>query len=325
MSIQINDNEELSLFICCTPLQGLIAKRIIQEKNIRPEKCSIFYYTSHDNAVYRETFEELEKLSNNAIFFHWKPNFPKYFYTVKKLARNLTYNTIYLASIDSILAQILLSQKKHRKIYTFDDGTANIVKGSCYHSGLQSDKKKRTIFWLLGNRYCINKIKKETSIHYTIYKNIENITPHPIYLTLFKKAKDLLKKEKECTVILGSVFDEIFNIENKEILLNRMCAVINSRQGEIYYIPHPRDSTRLNIKAERVDSKLIAEKIIFDLAKSYSTINLFGFSSSAQLNLSSETYIKNYFFKFKEERRWVEEVRDICERISLNKIEIVNI
>ena len=79
-----NKKTNKNLFICCTPLQGLIAKRIIETKKLKKEDCVVFFYTSFDNEVYRNHYEELEKLCIEGCYYVWKPNFPKYIIDAKK-------------------------------------------------------------------------------------------------------------------------------------------------------------------------------------------------------------------------------------------------
>ena len=65
----------------------------------------------------------------------------------------LEYSSAYLASVSSVFVLLALSLKKHRRLYTFDDGTANLSPSSSYAETYELSVKKYLALKLFGNKY----------------------------------------------------------------------------------------------------------------------------------------------------------------------------
>ncbi|MFX5344515.1 glycosyltransferase family 52, partial [Acinetobacter baumannii] len=77
--------------------------------------------------------------------------------------------------IDNKYTHKILSTVNFKNLYTYDDGAANVVKNSIYFKQTFMSKLKDILFKLMGVEFNLNKIKKISRKHYTIYKGIQNI------------------------------------------------------------------------------------------------------------------------------------------------------
>ena len=313
------------LFICCTPLQGIIARRIIEMEGFKKEDCVVFYYTSFDSEVYRNYYKDLMELCSEGLYYVWKPNFPIYVLDAKKFFKKFKFQDYYFASIDSIFVQLALSTGKKYKIYTFDDGTANIVAGSNYLKN-QKISFKRSIFFTLGNRFSSQKIRKNIVKHYTIFPELKNIIDEKISLSLFQNNDLVLEEKKKCTVILGTVYEEIFiNSQDLKIVKKKIIEQLSKFSGDIFYIPHPRELYWNIPKAKYIKTKKIAEEVVLDLFKEFSTVDLVSFGSTAQLNLALTSGVNNFYFKHEKESDWLSEVRVLERKITSRTAKIIDL
>lgn len=314
-----------NLFICCTPLQGMIAKRIIEIKDLKKEDCVVFYYTSFDNEVYRRSYISLMELCTEGLYYVWKPNFPTYILEAKKFFKRFKFKNYYIASIDSTFVQLALSIGKKYSIYSFDDGTANVIEKSNYLKH-QKINFKRSILFMLGNRFSTQKIRKRIVEHYTIFPSLKNITDKTVEISLFKD-KDLPKNnDKKCTVILGTVYEEIFkNSEDLAIVKAKIAERIHNFNGDIFYIPHPREIYWKIPKVKYIKTDKIAEEIVLDLLKVFSTVNLVSFCSTAQLNLALTPGVNNFYFKHEAECDWLDEARNLEIKLTSKTNKLIDL
>lgn len=321
------------LFVCCTPLQGLIAKRIIEKEKLSKDKCVLFFYTSFDNETYRKSYSELAKLCIDSIYYVWKPNFPRYIFEAKKFFSKYTFERFYFAALDSIFVQLALSKSNNFDIYTFDDGSANILKESHYYTN-QKINFKRFVYILLGNRYSTQRIRKKILKHYTIYPKLQNISNHLCQISLFDDKfysdnsflKSEINKKQICNVVLGTVYEEIIksnkNINSAKIFISEM---LNDQTIETYYIKHPRESEWKLPNVQMIQNNLIAEEIIISLLQEFEKINLYSFGSTTQINFASTDGITNYFFDIPGSSLWLKSLREIESKITNKTSNIINI
>lgn len=322
------------LFICCTPLQGVIAKRIIETEGLEKSKCVLFFYTSFDNETYRKIFTDLSKLCIESLYYVWKPNFPKYVFDAKRFFGKYTFKRFYLASIDSIFAQLAMSKNSKPEIYTFDDGSANIIKTSHYYKK-QKITFKRLVFSLMGNRYSTQKIKKKIIKHYTIYPNMDNIVTNLTYLPLFSNIypnfpeiskEDTVTQSSKCIVILGTVYEEIFQDENSIHAIKRFIMKLSTtQQGYVCYIKHPREKPWDLSGLEQIQTGLIAEEIILSLLKKFNQVDIYSLGSSTQLNVAALPKVKNYFFNVPKSPSWLKDLRTLESKITGQPYKLIEV
>ena len=156
-----------NLFICGTPLQSLIIRQIIEKEGLEKDDCMLFFYTYVQNDKYDYYYEELSKYFSESIYFVNEYRFPSYATNSKKIFSKLEYENIYFGAVHSSLVLLALSGRKHEKIFTFDDGLANIYEGTYSHKYGLSLKKFLGLS-IFGNRYTMQRIRNETQGHYTV-------------------------------------------------------------------------------------------------------------------------------------------------------------
>lgn len=289
-----------SLIMCTTPLQMLIANRIIQENSedvfdllliINGESNNKFkhYLNRLSNFCSRVLCIELNSVSGlkkiNKLF-----GFSKEY----SLFGWGDYSAYYLASIDNIFFHWILSKKKENSsIFTFDDGVANIFPKSLYFS-----EKRITwhlIIWkLIGVNFDMHKVKAQSKLHYTIYPNKKNIIENRKNISLFvgNSINYTSSEDEIVNLFLGQPLDEINNKYNETYI----CKLIKKLKIDLYF-PHPREKYNLNTSISIVDSDLIFEDYVIELLTNNKKIHIFTFLSTAALNVEMIADIKiNYLF-----------------------------
>lgn len=321
-------NKNKKLFICCTPLQGLIAERIIVAEGLSKEDCIIFFYTSYDNSVYRAYFNRINELCSDGLFYLWKNNFPQYICDIKEFFGKYVFDSYYFASVDSIFVHFALSiSSQPFNVFTFDDGTANLIQSGNYFKK-KKFSFKRLIFFVMGNRFDNLRIRKISKKHYTIFPEYMCLSNNPKKVNIFNFSESSrCSSEKSCTVILGTVYSEIFRDKEHIAFVKQSIAhIIHRLSGKIFYMPHPRESNWSVTGVNQIQVDKIAEEVIFELLASYKFVNVISFGSTAQLNLASIPGINNIFFRNENEAEWLQDVRILERNISgKNKIEYIDI
>ncbi|WP_071057842.1 glycosyltransferase family 52 [Pelistega sp. MC2] len=277
-----------NLFICATPLQTLIATQIIKEENIDKSLCDIIYLAFNDNTINQKYFLKFAEGTKNSIYI----SSGRTLSTVLQLRRflfNQEYNA-YMANIDDTLWHYALSFIKLKKLVTFDDGTANIIPSSSFFVGIKKPPLRgfflKIAHYLMGNRYSIDKIKRQTFKHYSIYPGYTNAVPKTHYISLFDKPTPATN-EKTINIFLGTVYSEATKSQRDSLRLQAsVIKLLEQFTHKYIYIPHPReDISNIHKGIITLKNNLIAEEYILQLTQEYQNINIYGFGSSAQFNL----------------------------------------
>ncbi|NOX77733.1 MAG: CMP-N-acetylneuraminate-beta-galactosamide-alpha-2, 3-sialyltransferase, partial [Gammaproteobacteria bacterium] len=189
----------MNLIICITPLQVLIAKQIIKQHST-PFIGLYLPYGAHSKSEpkHRYYFDQLEQVCEKSAFIElnnktWGERFAtlnQIKTTLKKLGIwQQSIDGVYLASIDVLFLQYVISKVKFQQLYTFDDGTANIFPNSSYFQPLPKSLPLQLFKHAVGITYpSIPSILAISKKHYTIFPQEKNIidATHPVYL--FDKA-----------------------------------------------------------------------------------------------------------------------------------------
>ena len=284
--------------MCTTPLQMLIAEKIIQ-LNQNEKFDLILIINGNLNGKFKNYFNRLKvntcksmmyelknvsKAKKIKKFLEFKKNYHKW--------SNFNYSSYYLASIDNTFFHWIISKKSDKSdIYTFDDGIANIYNGSLYFNE-KIFLLNKFIWKILGVDYGLNKIKNQSKIHYTIYLNRENIINKKEYISLFSKSNVKVKNhnmKEEINLFLGQPLYEVNNNYNKDYILS-----ILEKFGINLYFPHPRENYNLENEIRVVKSDYIFEDYIVNLSAEYKKINIYTFFSTAALNVEGIPGVEIY-------------------------------
>ncbi|WP_324034710.1 glycosyltransferase family 52 [Aeromonas caviae] len=294
----------MDLFICTSPLQSLIASNIINAEKVA--QYDVLYYVDNINSVHLNYLNNVSVAARDVVVMHdLMLKFPLNVIYLWRKFRGRDYNRIYISSIEATHFHYLLSIIKFNELITFDDGTANIVKSSLYYKDRNPGLVK-AVFKMIGSRYSLERMKSDSSRHYTIYENQSNIVENPIYIPLVSHCVNL-----ECSdfhsvdyVILGTVYNAVVKDESSvyflKVKLKKYIDRLIFDKRKVIYIPHPKDcSVELDCFHQSpffsiFDCNLIAEDFILAAARTTSVV-VCGFGSSTQFNLMSANNVSNVF------------------------------
>ncbi|HCQ9872952.1 TPA: hypothetical protein OMQ57_003745, partial [Acinetobacter baumannii] len=83
--------------------------------------------------------------------------------------------------------QVLFSVLKYEKLYTFDDGLANLNYDGSYYRNEELSFTRRMLWHLVGVKTLVQNIRDKVKMHYTIYNDKKNIVSNTEYISLLDK------------------------------------------------------------------------------------------------------------------------------------------
>lgn len=281
-----NKQESTILLICTSPLQILIAEKIIEAD---PNKnFDLLVAGSKDNSKCIYYYNSLKKLCSYSLYYASEPglkSFLKFIIQFKMSPLNKKYQEIYLASIDSRYFQYIISKNIQSDIFTFDDGVVNITPNSLYYLNNKPILLKRFVWILFGIRYYIKDIKEMSVCHYTIYKNIPNIINNTQLIELYRKEiLHPIKINKIIKIYLGQPLQNISDKFNDDYIIK----VLDTLKIDYYY-PHPRERETPVGDFKVIESFLVFEDYIVEYLKDNldTEVEIYSFFSSAALNVAN--------------------------------------
>lgn len=283
----------MNLIICTTPLQALIAEKIIAQT----QGDFIGIYMVYQNTTKQQYYANKLKIVCKKLQYIVLKNqgFQQQFetlHTIKNTLKNLNIykkniDNIYIASIDLLFVQYILAKVHYTTLFTFDDGTANIFKTSLYYQQKNSFAKQffKNIIGIKDNT--IEKIKEKSQKHYTIFKEYDNIIANTEFIPLFDYQHAIAQTTAEAQIakriLLGQPFDEILGHDSyKDIVL----AVMKDFSIQAFY-PHPREQVDFSAILTVIESeKIIEDYIISELKKDKNMrFEIYSFNSTAIFSL----------------------------------------
>lgn len=281
----------MNLIICMTPLQVLIAKKIIE--NTESNRCIGIYMSYTDNKKHRRYYEVLKEFCESTIFILLDNRNSiqrlRTYYVVKSRCSEFSFsnrniNNIFLASIDTMFVQYIVSKINFNRLITFDDGTANIFQNGRYFIQQEQSISKMVFRKIIGlNLSTIEDIKRLSSLHYSVYPNEKNIISNVRGIRIFDNKLNTANNGnfKIKKIILGQPLDGFVGVNNyKKIVLN-----ISKFFNVDCFFPHPRESIGFYKYLKVVDSELIIEDYLIKELEADPDINfeIYTFFSSSVL------------------------------------------
>lgn len=298
----------MNLFVCYTHLQLVIASRIIAHRNLLPDDVELFYISKIDNDVTKNTLQDMMKICGEVTFIHMKLKYPLYFPAIFKHFFQRQYDAVFIASIDNILIHFILSRIHFNNLYTFDDGSANIILGSIYYQDISPTIISSLYRQLLSVKFNMTLIKQISQMHYTIYDGYTNIIKQTTLIGFSSHvneepdAESISIKSSACNVFVGAVYSSLFSSDEVAVDYLKKCwAIVEGTDRDTFYLPHPREVKYCppdNI--EFIKAKYIAEREISILLSRYEYVYLYGFLSSCQINMAMDKRIVNNIFYSRE-------------------------
>lgn len=285
-----------SLIMCVTPLQMIIAEKIIQ---LNPkEDFDLLVIALSDNDKYRYYYDRLKNICVTSMYYTTEKGMKGFLNYIRKLNKtklDKKYQSLYLASIDSRHFQYILSRNKKANIYTFDDGTANIILQSLYYANSKPKLFKRMVWRGFGIKHYMEDIKKLSSLHYTIYKDVPNIIEKTQFVKLYGEYKSSSTPvTRVVKIYLGQPLEEISIDFNSQYV-----AEIIAKLGIDFYYPHPREKVIPKGGFNIITNQLVFEDYIVSYLEDNPEVmvEVYSFISSAMLNIASLDRIElNYIY-----------------------------
>lgn len=308
----------MNVLVCKTPLQTLIANKIID--HYPNERFILIMILSHFNDKNIYYFNKLKNRVEHAILIDdtsYSRN--KFIFLLeliffKNPISGLKIKRFFLANTTSLYAQIILTESNIEEIYTFDDGLANIIDKSPLLSESRSIKNSIVNF-LIKNNYSPKKIVDRSICHYTIYPNIKNIIDktYPIKLWSDFSTNKSCRSTRVLKILLGQ---PIFTDANRNALLIRKTC---SKFGIDKYFPHPLETYSIS-DIEYIESPLIFEEYILDKIIKDSKVIVYTYFSSVALNIYSMPNVEIRIIKVNsiDNTTSINESYELFKRIGLD-------
>ena len=259
-----------NLIICLTPLQALMAQRLMAQR-AEPFDLLMLCYEDADNAKFRHYFQVASAGSRHAEYALIPQSKWRRELGLPRLLRGLDkeYATAFAASIDNPNVQYVLNRIRFAALETFDDGTGNLIPGSVLYRN-SSNRQRQLMNRLRGIRLQTEDLRRLSRRHHTLYPGQPNIAAPTVPLDLWAIAGQGLPEkntanaaaanptpERTRRILLGQPLlpDAAANAALAESLLRRF------EIGE--YFPHPRETYRVS-GAEYIASPLIFEDYLLE-------------------------------------------------------------
>lgn len=207
-------------------------------------------------------------------------NLLKEILTLKKQFKGKIFDQVFVANINDLQIQFLLSAVNFAQLNTFDDGTLNIIPNGLLHQNEPFNLKRFGINALLSNRFSIQKLRELSQTHYSIYKDLPNIIEQVEYINLIPAVPAPKSAQEPVAILLGQ---PLFAEDERNISLANL--VIKQFNIQLY-LPHPREKYRLE-NVEYIDTPLIFEDYIFQQSQKRK-YRVYTYCSSAILNVMNK-------------------------------------
>lgn len=318
--MKIADN----LILCATPLQVLIAEKIIEK--YPSESFSLIMITYSKNEKYLYYFNRLKKKCKTAKLLNINGKWSTLFYVVYFRLSMLDKNAkrVFLSNIDNIIFQTILSMLDKIEVYTFDDGTANLDKTSFFYRSESLSNKLRLIKKCLNISLDVEKIKGLSRKHYTIYNipNVDNIIPSLEHINLLSLVHiNRSKPKSKIKIVLGQpIFEHIKENDGKreELNIELTQKLIGYSEATLYF-PHPRETYKIR-GIDYIKTNLIFEDFIIEQLKNNIEYDVYTFFSSVGLNIINVPNVTIHYCRHKDVPSYWDNMYHLLNEIKI-KIE----
>ena len=302
--IQNTSQEPVNLVICWTPLQMLIAEKII-ESHPNEKFYTIVMSHSGKNEKYDYYSSILSQKSERFYSFYIEPQSQNKLFVYTSLLelklKSLLFpplKTIYLAHISSPEVHTLVSSYQNAEIRTFDDGSSNLLKKSAFLNNANristGDISRKFYEIFINSTQSVKSVRERSIEHYTIFKDLKNIMDDGhrkmTYLPLFDVSKLKPSKEIRDTVkiILGSPEKEMKEISEKAI----------KHFGIKYATLHPRQRYELSNAITLQSPYIIEDYMLKEIEKNpHTRYEIYTFFSGAALTMKDFPNLRVYALK----------------------------
>ena len=302
--IQNTSQEPVNLVVCWTPLQMLIAEKIIKS---HPNEKFYMIVMSHSgkNEKYDYYSSILSQKSERFYSFYLEPQSQNKLFVYTSLLelklKSLLFpplKTIYLAHISSPEIHTLVSTYPTVEIRTFDDGSSNLLKKSAFLNNanrISTGEMSRKFYEnFINSTQSVKSVRERSTEHYTIFKDLKNIMDDGhrkmTYLPLFDVSKLKPSKEIKDTIkiLLGSPEKEMKEVSEKA----------TKHFGIKYATLHPRQRYELSNAITLQSPYIIEDYMLKEIEKNPHThYEIYTFFSGAALTMKDFPNVSVYALK----------------------------
>ncbi|MCT8772313.1 glycosyltransferase family 52 protein, partial [Glaesserella parasuis] len=203
---------------------------------------------------------------------------------------------IFVGSIDNAHIHIHIHNyiENGTKLYTFDDGTANIFYDSFFYKDISYSYKKSLVRFLMCRNINLNKIKSKSLLHYSVFKNKKNIIDNIEYVNLFDNDKkkrfssnSMVSHAKDITILIGQpIYESIHSFSCDKGKYKEVVKTLMVKYDIDYYFPHPREDFVIAGINYINTEKILEDYIISGLENGYRYV-VYTFFSGAVIALSN--------------------------------------
>ena len=231
-----------NLIICLTPLQALMAQRLMAQR-AEPFDLLMLCYEDADNAKFRHYFQVASAGSRHAEYTLIPQSKWRRELGLPRLLRGLDkeYATAFAASIDNPNVQYVLNRIRFAALETFDDGTGNLIPGSVLYRN-SSNRQRQLMNRLRGIRLQTEDLRRLSRRHHTLYPGQPNIAAPTVPLDLWAAAGQGLPESGQ---------DGLRQSEGREVLRSENGAVDECGVNERLPEKNTADAAATNPASER--------------------------------------------------------------------------
>lgn len=325
-NVKTNTGGGKNLIICTTPLQVLIAERIVA---LHPQDrfCAMILVAGEQSAKLKLYGERLIERCGQGFFMRdaFYGESPRALHRLYLLARlkckfyclTRGIKALYVSSYEKIPVRTLIGTLGQEvEIYSFDDGLMNLN-----FEAYQDNKVDwRSRFFGLFDVVMPSQIQKRIAGHYTIYDAPNAASPTPERIELFNLSDEVEGGSKEKPELVRICLGQpIFELDEQDGELSKEATqTLISVSGSTYYLPHPRENYRIE-RVTYIDTPLIAEDYILQDLKQYPNrhYEIASFFSTVLINLVGHPRITLRSYKpHNLPKRW-ESAYNILEQFGI--------
>lgn len=323
----------MNVIVCATPFQVLMAEKVIEQfPDERFFGVMLAPVANEKYAFYGRRL--VDKCAGRGWVYVQKKRLAKVGVLWDLLALKMRgvrmgqCRKLYVASVDSIMVQTFISGFDFDALYTFDDGTANVVAYSYYY---QHDRHQgalhRTLKTLLRNPYDLQKLKSRAQGHFTAF-NLPNVLGAAQYLPLYDVAHQGHSVELETAqtvrILLGQpIYELVRGLSSAEIRQKNIALAqkIIRDYSVDYYFPHPRENYRMDAVAY-LDTPLVAEDFFVQYFRADTRYVLYTLCSGAVLPFVGMPQVQIISIKPSDFPEAAASAYDLMQQAGVNVIDL---
>jgi hypothetical protein len=268
----------MNIVIVRTKLQAIIVRRMVDTGLIRGDLHLIQFYEDAGDASRHDLHHQalgLESVTSKTTLLSRSGSgtLGLFLYFLYLLYRSrIRGDRVYFANINWFPFALALKFCRGQRIFTFDDGSANIQQRNTSYLSQASSERPGPAGWFARRIFpngCAAFVRDQIERHCTIYPGLANIVPDSKIDIVQIDWEELVNAadrrdlpEDVRRIFLGSVYSELLR-PSGAVTENEVKEML---QWADLYIPHPRDATARS--RPDVFVKYPAESIISHYAKS---------------------------------------------------------